>query len=204
MDQRSRLIEGTEDVFLWQYKCDNFKKNFNAKATWQQIRIPKQKILWSKGIWFSNSTTKYSLCACLVVNNRLSTGERMRSWNVDANTSYIFCNDPLETREHLLYNCPFTSAIWNSLTQELVQAHYTSNWNQVIGLISDPSQPKQDFFFIRYVFQTSIHGIWRERNTRKNGNNSTHSVRLIQLIDKQIRNRLSSFREIAPKIKNIL
>lgn len=58
--------------------------------------------------------------------------------------------------------------------------------------------------FIKYVFQTTIHRIWRERNDRRHGEKPTPMHRLIQHIDKQVRNRLSSIEGIAPDLEGAL
>lgn len=119
---------------------------------------------WNKGIWFSHSTPNFSMCVWLTMHNRLSTGERMMARNVGANPSCRLCHDPLESREHLFFTCPYTSTLWSSLTKGLLRLEYSSQWSRVIELISDSRQPTTRLFLIRYVFQTAVYGIWQERN----------------------------------------
>jgi len=49
-------------------------------------------------------------------------------------------------------------------------------------------------FVFRYVFQNTIHSIWRERNERRHGETPSRTQKIIRLIDKNIRNRLSTLR----------
>jgi len=49
-------------------------------------------------------------------------------------------------------------------------------------------------FLQRYVFQTVIYALWRERNGRMHGDDPNPPARLVGWLDKQIRNRLSAIR----------
>jgi len=49
-------------------------------------------------------------------------------------------------------------------------------------------------FVLRYVFQNTIHSIWRERNERRYGQTPSRTKKIIRLIDKNIRNGLSTLR----------
>ncbi|KFK40486.1 hypothetical protein AALP_AA2G002100, partial [Arabis alpina] len=81
---------------------------------------------------------------------------------------------------------------------------YTNQWTQVLELISDSRQSKVELFLVRYAFQTAVHGIWRERNYRNHGGQPNPPSRLIQHMDKQVRNRLSSLRGIAPDLDKVM
>jgi len=47
----------------------------------------------------------YAFVTWLVVKNRVATGDRMMKWKHNVNTSCVFCNDPVETRDHLFFEC---------------------------------------------------------------------------------------------------
>ncbi|KAF8080995.1 hypothetical protein N665_0911s0028 [Sinapis alba] len=51
-------------------------------------------------------------------------------------------------------------------------------------------------FLMRYVFQISIHTIWRERNRRKRGEGPQTSGAIMKSIDKRVRNRITSLRMV--------
>lgn len=74
-------------------KGDRFKVNFNTKETWAATweQMPKQE--WYQGIWFSHVTPKYSILVWLATKNRLTTGDRMLSWNTRVNPSCVFCHE---------------------------------------------------------------------------------------------------------------
>jgi len=47
-------------------------------------------------------------------------------------------------------------------------------------------------FILRYVFQNTIHSIWRERNDRRHGEKPSRKEKFVKLIDRNMRNRLST------------
>ncbi|WZZ59311.1 hypothetical protein YC2023_059418 [Brassica napus] len=53
---------------------------------------------------------------------------------------------------------------------------------------------KLDTFLIRYVFQTTLYALWRERNQRRHGEAATPSSHLTRMVDKRIRNQFAIFR----------
>lgn len=54
-------------------------------------------------------------------------------------------------------------------------------------------------FILRYAFQTTLYWVWRERNGRRHGGAPTPPSRMIQLIDKQIRNRFTSIQRLGDR-----
>lgn len=49
--------------------------------------------------------------------------------------------------------------------------------------------------FVRYASQAAAHTIWRERNRRRHGEKKLPYTLLIKVIDKTIRNRLSTIKK---------
>lgn len=126
------------------------------------------------------------------MRNRLATGDRVLCWNVGAQSACTFCHDPLETRDHLFFGCRVTEKIWSDLTFNLLKSNYTNVWNDIINLTINDSQGSITLFIIRYVFQTTVYAVWRERNGRRNGEPPTPISSLILNIDRHVRNRLAT------------
>lgn len=49
-------------------------------------------------------------------------------------------------------------------------------------------------FLMRYVFQTVMYHIWRERNNRRHRELSSPTVGIMKLVDKTVQNKLSAIR----------
>lgn len=64
---------------------------------------------------------------------------------------------------------------------------YTTAWLDIISIISTGRNDLENFI-LKYVFQASIHGLWMERNSRRHGEVSLPSVKLIRMIDRGVIN----------------
>lgn len=181
-----------DDRSLWKFREDGFKNNFSSKQTWNLIREHKPISDWHKAVWFSFSTPRHSFITWLAYHDRLATGEKLRNWDAAARVCCVFCGETVETRDHLFFSCPYSSQVWSSLTRGILQNRYAASWSVVSSLLLDTSQPKLHTFTLRYVFQLTIHTLWRERNGRHHGETPTPSTNLTKLIDKNVRNRFSS------------
>lgn len=173
-------------------KKDKFQRRFNSKSTWKLIHEEKPIKMWWMGMWFKYTTPKYAFHAWVAVLNRLCTGDKMAKWNVGVTGTCISCLNKLETQNHLYFECSFSEEIWRTLTHKLLGHKYTSNWDSLVELLVDDSQDKTIQFLTRYVFQATLHTIWKERNNRRHGKTPKTAKQLIKLIDKQVRNRLST------------
>jgi len=129
-----------------------------------------------------------------VVRNSLATGERMGQWKQYANTSCTFCKTQIETSDHLFFQCDYSRKVWNGLVRGLLLDKYSEKWQDIMLMLARKDFNTTKSFILGYVLQNSIHSIWRERNARRHGEEPSPAERLIKLIDKNIRNRLSTMR----------
>lgn len=74
-----------------------------------------------------------------------------------------------------------------NLARGLMGEEYTSDWQEIITLISIGHNNLKSFM-LRYMFQASIHGLWLERNGRRHGEASLSPNVMIRKIDRNIRN----------------
>ena len=80
------------------------------------------------------------------------------------------------------------------LTKNLLGCRYTTDWNTILERLVENGRNGDQAFLLRYVFQTTIHTIWREKNGRKHGEGHQTSESLSRYIDKVVRNSISSLR----------
>lgn len=137
-----------------------------------------------------------SFIVWLAVRDRLSTGCRMKNWNGNVDSSFIFCQDPLEYVEHLFFECSFSKQIWEVLIKGVLDNQYTANWFQILRLITRSDRNKIKAFTVRYVFQTALHSIWRERNRRRHGENAAPPALMVKMIDRTVRNKFSIMKKL--------
>lgn len=116
----------------------------------------------------------------------------MVSWNSGVNPSCVFCQAPMETREHLLFACTFSSRIWEVLARRLLHRHYTNNFADVLNLLSNSQFKGTIGFSIKLLLQATAHSLWLERNKRRHGELPSTADQLITSLDRFMRNKISS------------
>lgn len=170
LQQESKLVQGERDKLLWKQKEDVYKESFSTKATWDLLRVKKQKVYWKEAVWFQHSTPKFSFCAWLATLNRLSTGDRIVKWDPGSNPVCVLCSEEDETRDHLFFKCKFTKEIWRNIIGNLLRNRYTEDWSRLLSeLVDRTRRTKTEGFLARYAFQVAVWSVWRERNERKHG-----------------------------------
>jgi len=111
----------------------------------------------------------------------------MQAWNATINAECTLCHEVQETCHHLFFQCTYSSKVWKSLVQGLLKDGFTTDWNTIITIISGSSYPATELFLIRYSLQAAVHSIWRERNSRRHGEEPKDAITLSKLVDKTIR-----------------
>ncbi|KAG7572348.1 Reverse transcriptase zinc-binding domain [Arabidopsis suecica] len=133
-------------------------------------------------------------CAWLAMRNRLSTGDRMQSWNNGSVVKCMFCSTPVETRDHLFFSCSYATEVWTATARNVFQARFSTDWPTIVNYISGTSADCVQSFLERYTFQATIHMLWKERNARRHGEVPNTTTSLINWIDKQVRNQFAVIR----------
>ncbi|XP_019092186.1 PREDICTED: uncharacterized protein LOC109129064 [Camelina sativa] len=192
---RIAQVPAEYDIALWKDKDGVYREKFSTKATWNHIHVVRPTMENHKVIWFRHATPKYAFITWLVAKNRIATGERMQRWNQPVNTGCIFCTHPLETREHLFFQCPFSAQVWEVLVQKLLSDKFTNHWQDIMYLLAGSILDKTKRLIVGYAFQSTIHSIWRERNDRRHGEKPSLAETIVKFIDKTVRNRLSTIKE---------
>ncbi|KAL0878153.1 hypothetical protein Bca101_027859 [Brassica carinata] len=118
----------------------------------------------------------------------------MLRWNLAIDPICVLCKQDVETRNHLFFCCEYSSQIWGKLMRGLLHTGYTERWEDIVELMLEQRQDRVKVFLIRYTFQAAAHSIWRERNCRRHGEKPLPHVLLAKIIDKNVRNRLSTIR----------
>lgn len=116
----------------------------------------------------------------------------MVQWNAGVSSNCVLCGHHLKSRNHFFFTCHYSGQVLFQVAQGLLRQTFASYWDSIVHLISDPSRPRIEFFFLRYVFQTSLYHVWREWNSRRQGVILSTPQQLIKLIDKAVRKMISS------------
>ena len=103
----------------------------------------------------------------------------MTKWRGPVNNACSLCDEPLETGNHLFFECRFSEVVWENLAG-LIGRDYTRSWREIVDLISTYQNTTKQFT-LRYIFQTIIHG-----------EKLLNTTILIMIMERNIRNKFSS------------
>ena len=120
-----KMRSNVEDVALWKRKSD-FKPTFSTQETWMLIRDTKSTYNWAKGIWFSQASLKFAFITWLAKLDRLSTMDRVSKWRQGADEVCVLCKNAPETRNHLFFECPYSTQIWEYQTSGILLSAQTN------------------------------------------------------------------------------
>ena len=152
---------------------------------------------------FSQGIPRYAFITWLAIRDRLSTGRRTSSWGQPQ--CCIFCMEPDETRDHIFFACPYTFMVWLKVTGNLFGLETDPDWDITLSRLLTGSYDRVTFIFLRLVFQVSVYLIWRERNERKHNTSNKSVALLAKLIDKTVRNRITSLKYACnPRLQGLM
>ncbi|CAN7059319.1 unnamed protein product, partial [Brassica oleracea var. botrytis] len=173
----------SDDRYGWKIGDQATVYKFNTTNTWSYLFPPGPEVTWHKQIWFTSHIPKHAFFTWVNVRHRLATRDRMRHWGLDVPASCVLCSTHEESREHLFFNCMYSSTIWNHfLTLANLQAPNTFD-----AIVTWMARPSSDPHVT--LIQTSMYAIWRERNARLHSSVQRASDTLITEIKDIIRLR---------------
>ena len=146
----------------------------------------------SKVVWFKENIPHTAFVSWLVLLRRLPTRDRLRRWGLNVPADCVLCSSGIGTHHHLFFECDFSYNIWKHFSQQILAAtpldlHY------VAALITHCRLSSLSAPVIKFMFQTAIYLIWRERNARIFTSTSTSAAGLRHALDRLLRDRLIFF-----------
>lgn len=109
---QSRLPEirvGAFDKPIWTISRNG---SYTCADTWDFLRKKKIVVEWWSLVWFNFTIPKQAFLLWLTVQNRLTTGDRLLTWDFKGDTQCVFCRHCTESRDHLFFLCSFSARIW--------------------------------------------------------------------------------------------
>lgn len=146
---------------------------------------------WTRGIWFFLATPKYAFVTWLAMLDRLSSMDRISKWSQRVDATCVLCKNDTESRNHLFFECSYSSQLWEHLISGILRSSFSNNWSVIVRVITSSGYDKKSLFCIRYAFQAAVYAIWRERNHIHHGEKPLPMSILKKLTDKGIRNKLN-------------
>lgn len=178
-----------DDVYLWQTGQQAPSNIFSTTKTWLALHPHTTIVAWSKSVWFKDRIPKHAFISWVVAWNRLHTRDRLSRWGLTVPTNCILCNLQEESRDHLFFECEFSSEIWTFFTMR-TNLNPPPRFMDCLLWLQTASRDKHVSLIIKLLFQASIYSIWQERNARIHSSISKPAAVLIKEIQLTLRARL--------------
>lgn len=110
----SAIISSDEDDrYLWKTGTSSPKDTFSTSETWKTLHPQGSSVFWCDQVWFTGRIPKHAFITWITARDRLVTRDRMLSWGISVPSAFILWNAGDETRQHLFFDCSFSSAVWS-------------------------------------------------------------------------------------------
>ena len=180
-DYNEWVIDGK----VWQrYKCGE---------VYTYLKGPQPLVPWAKLVWFSYGIPRHRFLTWLVLLDRCPTRDRLIRWGLNVAPNCLLYNTGQESRNHLFFECPYSTTIWSWIANRC-DLHLSTSWDDTILQLQSLRGNIDSKRLCLLATQATIYWIWSERNTRLHQQVFKPVGTVITAIDRQVRNMLQSFR----------
>ncbi|XP_018453603.1 uncharacterized protein LOC108824701 [Raphanus sativus] len=161
------------------------------------------QVPWARVIWFSYGVPRHSFLSWLVLLDRCPTRDRLNRWGLNVDPLCLLCNTVAETRNHLFFECSFSASVWSTIAHRC-QLQALTSWEDTLCQLQALPRNRDSLRLTLLGFQATVYWLWNERNTRLHQQLFKSPETIISTIDKQLRNKLQSFRHANPRASSAM
>jgi hypothetical protein len=207
-DQMPHINPYKQDTICWKRGDEVLK--FTTTTAWDSIRFKKPIIRWADTIWFSQCIPRHAFFLWLAFRKRLSTQDRIRSWNLAKNDQNlmccVLCQSNIESHEHLFFECSFSADIWERINMKMRMNGAVNSWDDTLTfLISKNKSRAIRIIICKLLLAATVYHIWKERNLRFVKNLSRPPDIVFKQIIEDVRYKLLGLKiKLKPSVIKIL
>ncbi|GJT35991.1 RNA-directed DNA polymerase, eukaryota, reverse transcriptase zinc-binding domain protein [Tanacetum coccineum] len=133
--QKINLDESKNDVLVWRNKKGNEGK-FTVKQAYEDLRSNSDEVKWCKTVWFLQNISKHSFILWMVIQNKLITQDKLRSWGSYDLMVCALCNQDNDSHQHLFFKCTYAEEFWGMAKQKMGVMYPELEWNELVDMIA--------------------------------------------------------------------
>ncbi|XP_009128591.1 uncharacterized protein LOC103853431 [Brassica rapa] len=191
-----------DDYYEWSVS-NNATLRYSTSEVYKEIRGSYSTVPWYTAVWIKRGIPRHSFLAWLFVLNRCPTRDRLQSWGLQTPTNCLLCNSANESRDHLLFDCPFSFGVWTAIASRCSMTAVYDWHTTLLRMQTLPKRSKATQLCL-WSWQATIYLIWTERNARLHRQTFRSKDSLIRQLDLLIRNKISSIRPSNPRLSSSL
>lgn len=185
-----------KDHYEWEID-GRLRPKYGTGEIYTYMKGPKAHVPWAKTVWISYGIPRHSFHSWLVHLDRCPTRDRLIRWGLDVQPHCLLCGTGLESRNHLYFQCSYSSSIWQKIADRC-QLQALDSWTGTVLQLQGLTQNKALRRLTLIAAQATIYWIWSERNSRLHRQTFKPVDTIVRSIDRQVRNRLQSLRHANP------
>ncbi|XP_013751499.1 uncharacterized protein LOC106453844 [Brassica napus] len=174
---------------------------FSTGAIYTYLRGTISEPSWTKAIWFPRAIPRHSFHLWLMTLDRCPTRDRMIQWGIQVDPTCLLCNLAPESRDHLYFDYSYGFALWTMVTTRC-RITPRRSWSRTIAQMEMLPLRKAERLLTLLSWQATVYWLWKERNDRHHNNTFRSVDSIFSLLDRQIRNKIQSFRESNPTLSS--
>lgn len=187
-----RLEGSCSDKIIWRNKTGNIYP-FSVNLAWEDWKDQSPIANWHKHVWYTQCVPKHAFILWLAIKNRLMTQDRILKWNLLLVEKCTFCKLECDSRDHLFFECTFTTAIWDKLKVLVELDGCNSCWSDILqDVISRKPNGTIISILQRLVIAAAVYCIWKERNARIFNKTACTGDKMVTQITKLVRMKMQS------------
>lgn len=171
--------------------------------TWKAIHPPLIKVDWVNLVWFKSRIPKHSFIIWLVMRDRLSTRDSLRSWGLSISSDFLLCDSASESKSRIFFNCSYSAEVWNSFfTHQALSPPVL--FNDIVRWVHHASRIQKLKTICKLIFQAVVYFLWKERNSRLHSSTSKPTQLLVKEIQILLRAKLISLDRVTASTNQII
>lgn len=186
------VLTTNADHYEWEIE-GKVSETYSTGGVYVYLRGEIASVPWAKVVWSSFGIPRHDFLAWLVVLDRCPTREWLITWGLNVSPLCLLCNLAPESRNHLFFSCAYTNALWSDIARRCNLVASTS-WDDTLAQLQTLFANRHVKRLTLMVIKATIYWIWNERNSRLHRSIFRGNDSLKLIIDRQIRNRISSLR----------
>ena len=165
------------------------KGSYVSSEAWEALREKRDEVIWWKMVWFPLAIPKHAFIMWLAMKYRLLTGERLLKMGYKGEVQCSFCHSYVETRDHLFFECSFSSRIWKFCMLRCIVEQPPTIWDDILQLGCKSWGKKS--LLCHLVFGSVVYNIWHTRNEIRHAGSLSTGEQILKKVMWKVHTRLA-------------
>ena len=192
-------MEWKDGVGTWKYT----ENKYSVTKVWNEIRQKENKVSWHRLLWSNFVIHRHAVIVWMALLNRLPTLDRMVAWGLNVSRTCRFCQQAMETRNHLFFGCSYSKEVWKAVLQLCGLQRDVHDWSTELNWAIKKLKGRSLLTIIlRVAWRAFLYCIWRERNQRICRQRVGTVSSIVEQIKSIVRIKLSKMHNVTGELVN--